>query len=339
MAMKFLYPQYFKLLLLLLALSPLWLFYLWSKHKTRLSIGYSRPLRNISYSSSLKKELVRIILLNLVLTSLIFALAHPQISQEKKLAQAERMDLVFLLDTSPSMWAEDIRPSRLRRALEVIGSFAQRKLSHDRIGLVSFSAGSVILSYLTEDPNNILYYLDYLKDDTAVRLGTNLGRALKAALNVVAKEVEMDSHAALHKRVFILVSDGEDFGEELERAIDEVRSLNIRVHTIGVGSKKRVPIPIAGPTAGNGNKRKYLEDSEGNKILTRFDERTLKQIAEETGGNAYRSLTGLELENLIDEIVLEEREIKGFKKVVKHEDVYHSFLLGAFGIFLTAMLI
>ncbi len=333
--MRFLYPQYFKLFILLAVILPLWFYYLWTKYKTRLNLGVSQPLRKISHLSSVRKEFIRYILLNLVLCSLIFALAHPQWIREKGVVQLKKMDIVFLLDTSPSMRAADIAPSRLERAMEVIGSFSHKKPPYDRIGLVSFSSGSLILSYLTEDPSNILYYLNYLRDETTVSLGTNIGQGLENGLAIFTKELEVNPGAVYHKRVFILVSDGEDHGRELESAVERVKSLGIKVHTIGIGSNGGAPIPIAWE---NG-RVSYLEDEEGNRILSRFDEGILRWIAQETGGNAYRSFTGEELEGKFAEIALKEREIEGFKKITVYKDAYQEFLLVALGFFLTSMLL
>ena len=332
--MLFLYPEYLKLLFLLIALLPFWLYYLSTKRKTRLSLGDSPPLRRISHLSSLGRDGLRYSLVNLVLAAITFALAHPQWTREKRVSEPRKMDIVFLLDTSPSMRAQDIQPSRLERALEVIGSFSRKKLPHDRLGLVSFSGDSLILSYLTEDSTNIHYYLDYLRGDTALSMGTNIGRALKNGLTVMAKELEVDPASVLHKRVFILVSDGEDHGKELEGALEQVKRFGIKVHTIGIGSPEGAAIPIAW----DGERVKYLEDQGGNRIISQFDERTLRWVAEESGGNSYRSFTGQELEKTFAEIVLTERDIEGFKKVVEYEDVYQGFLWAAFGFFLAAML-
>ncbi|MBI2090485.1 MAG: VWA domain-containing protein [Deltaproteobacteria bacterium] len=332
--MRFLQPQYLKLFLLLAALFPLWLCFLYIKHKTRVSLGHSRPLRKISRLSPLWHDFGRYLLLNLVLAGLIVALAHPQRIREKRVTQPKRLDIVFLLDTSPSMRAQDVPPSRLERALEVIGSFAHKKLSDDRVALVSFAGASLILSYLTEDPNNILYYLDYLRSDTAPSYGTNIGRALKNGLTVITKELEVRPQAARYRRVFVLVSDGEDHGKELESALRDIKRSGIKVHTIGIGSKEGAPIPIAKE---NGAVL-YLEDEQGVKIMSRFDEGTLRQVAEESGGNAYRTFTGHDLERIIAEIVLKERAVEGLKKVVDYEDLYHPFLLAALGAFFVAVL-
>lgn len=333
--MRFLQPHYLKLFFLLIAILPLWLYSLYTKYKTRRSLGNSRPLKKISRFAPVWRDGGRYLLLNLVLATLVLALAHPQRIREKKVTQPKRMDIVFLLDTSPSMRAQDVPPSRLERALDVIGRFSHKKLPDDRVALVSFAEASLILSYLTEDPNNILYYLDYLKSDKTPSYGTNIGRALKNGLTVITKELEVRPQAAGHQRVFILLSDGEDHGRELESAIRDVKRSGIKVHTIGIGSKEGAPIPIAWE---NGNIR-HLEDERGNKIISRFDEATLQRLAEETGGHAYRSFTGHELDSIIAGIVLKERPIEGLKKTIDYEDLYHNFLLAGLGAFFAAMLI
>ena len=183
--MRFLQPQYLKLFFILAGLVPLWFYFLSTKRRTRLSLGHQRPRKRISRPSPMWKDIGRYLLLNLVLATVIVALAHPQRIREQKITQPKRTDIVFLLDSSPSMRAQDIPPSRLERAVEVIGSFAHKKLTDDRVALVTFAETSLILSYLTDDPNNILYYLDYLKFDTTLSYGTNIGRALKNGLTVI----------------------------------------------------------------------------------------------------------------------------------------------------------
>jgi Ca-activated chloride channel family protein len=333
--MKFLHPEYFKLFYLLAALLPCWLYFLYYKRRTRHLLGVGRALTHMSRFASVRKDLLRCLLVNLVMAALIAALAHPQWMREQKIPQPGVVDLVFLLDTSPSMRAGDIQPSRLGRALDVMGSFVRTKLPQDRIGLVSFAGTSMIVSYLTEDANNIHYYIDYLKDDATINHGTNIGRGLRNGLTVVKKETELTPETAQHKKIFILLSDGEDHGSELDAALAEVKQQGIKVHTIGVGSRDGAPIPI-------GYERErpiYLEDDKGNQIISRFDEQTLQWIAETTGGKFYRSFSGLELEKSLAEIVLGAREITGFHKTTEFQDLHHAVLMGAAGIFLVALLL
>lgn len=274
-------------------------------------------------------------MVNLLLAALIFALAHPQKVRETQRAFSKPADVVFLLDISPSMRATDVHPSRLERAAAVIAAFSRNNQFYDRVGLVSFSSTSLILSYLTNDFNNLLFYLDYLKEKTFHSMGTNIGHALKNSLTIVTKDLDATPENVHRKIIFILISDGEDHGEELGEAIEEVRRLGIRVHTIGIGSKEGAPIPISSE---NGN-RFFMEDPSGNKIISRFEEHTLQRIAEQTGGKTYRTFTGYELEDVFAKIVHNEREVKGVIRAVEHEDAYYAFLLAAFGIFLATMLI
>ncbi|MGH7831113.1 MAG: hypothetical protein ACREP8_13155, partial [Candidatus Binatia bacterium] len=113
-----------------------------------------------------------------------------------------------------------------------------------------------------------------------------------------------------------------------------VKRSGVRVHTIGIGSIEGAPIPIAKEQ----EPPIYLEDNQGSKVIARFDERTLRWIAEATGGKFYRSFSGKELEAAFSEIALVEREITGFKKVVEYQDFYRGFLIAALGIFLTTLL-
>lgn len=331
----FLQPDYFKLFFLLAAALPLWLYYFFAKRSARARLGTGRPLYAVSHLHALWRDVARYLLGNLALAALVFALAHPQMKIEKPVPQPEKMDVVILLDTSPSMLAEDIPPSRLERALEIIGRFARTKPPQDRIGLVSFSSASLILSYLTEDPANVIYYVNYLKADSSFNPGTNIGRALRSGLAVFSREAEIHPEAARHKKLFILISDGEDHGDELESALGEVRRQKIRVHTIGIGSLEGAPIPLARE---NGVTR-YVEDARGNKVLSRFDERALRWMAEVTGGSAHRSFTGQELDGFLQDIVGEERRIEGFKKVIEYEDAYRWFLMAGFGLLFLRLLI
>lgn len=332
--MRFLQPDYLYLLLLLAVLFPLWLYR--TARLRRARHAASAPVRRLSLPSSTRADVAIFFCMALALTSLVMALAHPQWVHDTITPQLKKMDLVFLIDTSPSMRAEDIRPTRLDRALEVIAGFCERKPEHDRIGLVAFTGGSVILSYLTEDPNNIRYYLNYLHNDRVQRLGTNIGRALNNGLTVLSKEKEINPQAVQNKRVFILISDGEDHGAELNSAVNNVRNAGVKVHTIAVGSRQGAPIPM---TWDEGAPSRYLLDAKGEAVISYLDERSLQHLAQETGGNAYRAFTGRELPDMLTRIVETEREIEGFKQTVEFRNLYQEFLFAAFGLFLTAILI
>jgi Ca-activated chloride channel family protein len=333
--MKFLHPENLKLFFLLIAVLPCWVYFLITKRRSRRILGVAGALTRISRFSSTSRDAFRCLLLNAAMAALIIALAHPQMVRGRTVPQPGVLDVIFLLDTSPSMKATDIQPSRLARALSVIGGFSRAKLEQDRVGLVSFAGVSMIISYLTQDPDNILYYLDYLREDRTLSHGTNIGGGLRNALTIVQKDAELNPETRRNKRVFILLSDGEDHSEDLDLSINAVRGEKIKVHTVGVGSAEPVPIPIDY----EGGRPVYLEDGEGKQIMTSFNERTLQWIAERTGGRFQRSLSGFELEKTFNEIVRKERDVTGVRRVVEYDDFYHEFLLAAAGMLLLALLI
>jgi Ca-activated chloride channel family protein len=113
-----------------------------------------------------------------------------------------------------------------------------------------------------------------------------------------------------------------------------VSEAGIKVHTIGIGSLEGAPIPIGFEQG----RQVYLKDDKGRRIITRFDDKTLQWIAQKTGGKFQRSWTGFEIEKAFSEIVLKEREVTGFSKIVEYQDFYHEFLVAAVGIFLTTIL-
>ncbi len=96
------------------------------------------------------------------------------------------------MDASPSMNTQDVWPSRIERAKEVIHQFVQRETEVVRFGLVSFSESSVILSYLTSDPQNLLFYLDFLRPDRRILYGTDIGVALSSGLQVLEKHEQRE---------------------------------------------------------------------------------------------------------------------------------------------------
>jgi Ca-activated chloride channel family protein len=252
--------------------------------------------------------------------ALAFAALRPQILLAERIPDFERQDLVIMLDRSASMRAHDIRPSRFTRAtLEIRNFLRQKPEAIDRVGLVSFADASLILSYLTSDPGNLFFYLDYIDGDPHAYFGTNIGAALTSALEVVHKDNRPT------RKVFLLISDGEDYGNELTKALAVFRGDGLRVHCIGIGSDEAVPIPLLDAEG----RETVLRDDNGRIVKTTFSEATLRQIASFTGGRYYRSTTGTEMVAAIDEIVRGERRLLGWKKTTDYRDVYPASLAAA----------
>jgi len=246
-----------------------------------------------------------------------FALVRPQALLAARVPDFERQDVVFVLDRSASMRAHDVSPSRFRRATAEIRAFLRDKPDTiDRVGLVGFADASVVLSYLTGDVDSILFYLDWIDDDPTALLGTNIGAALRSAREVAQKD---DRRTA---KIFLLVSDGEDYGAELDDALATFRTESRRVHCIGIGSDDEVPVPLRQADG----QEVPLRDDAGRIVTTKFAESTLRQIASTTGGRYVRSRTGGELARSIADIVRGERRVVGWRATTEYRDVYRAGL-------------
>lgn len=332
--MKFLRPENLNAgwLLLLLAIWPLYA--LRSLLHARRRLG-GAGLAATSRPTSLLRRGLKHAAAVAVVACLALALARPMTVTERRVAEMRRMDVVLLLDTSPSMRARDIPPSRLVRATEVIDDFVRKKVPDDRFGLVSFADNSLVLSYLTGDPSNALFYMDYLRGQTELRYGTNLGAALRGGLQVISRQQEIETASKKNKKVFILLSDGEDHGVELEEQINATARLGIPVYCVGIGSRQGAFIPLTDEKG----KTTYLTGSDGSRLLTTFSEDTLRHIARKTGGQYYRAETGQEMSQAFSDIFLRTREIESYRRLREPQEQYLNFLAVAFGLFLLRVLI
>jgi Ca-activated chloride channel homolog len=256
----------------------------------------------------------------LAAAAIVFALTRPQVLLAHRVPDYERQDLIIMLDRSVSMHARDILPSRFSRAtLELRNLLRQKPEGVDRIGLVGFADSSLVLSYLTGDVESVLFYLDWLDGESSTLFGTNIGAALKSAVDVAKKD-----DRPTRKR-FLLVSDGEDYGTGLTAALDALRAEGYRVDCIGIGSAQAVPIPLT-PSGGEDS---YLRDDAGRRVTTKFEEATLVRVAATTGGRYVRSATGTELARAIGEVVKGDRRILGWRSATDYRDLYPVVLAAA----------
>jgi Ca-activated chloride channel family protein len=243
----------------------------------------------------------------------VFALVRPQMPLTTRVAQYEREDLVIMLDRSASMRAHDVMPSRFTRATDEIRDFIRNKPDNiDRVGLVGFAGSSVILSYLTKDLDTVAFYLDWIESDPQTLLGTDIGAALKNAREVVAKDDRKT------RKIYVVLSDGEDYGNQLTQEIAVFRSSGQHVNSIGIGSDNDVPVPIIQPDG----KETELRDDDGRIVRTKFEEGTLRRIAIETGGRYVRSREAGDLTRALQEIEAGERKVVGWRTTTEYQDLY-----------------
>lgn len=318
--MRFLEPEMARFLLALPpALGFFWLF-VRAKRSFRQQASIGPVLQALSRLSGGRRDAALLAATVVALGSLVLATMRPQLFMESRRPEYERQDLVLILDRSASMGAQDVRPSRFRRATLEIKTFLEQKPEGiDRVGLVGFAGTSLILSHLTRDMGSLFYYLDWIEEDREPHFGTDIGKALASARELARKDTRPT------KKIFLVVSDGDDQGRELAQQLSELRAERTRVHCIGIGSERETPIPILRPDGA----AELLQDERGELLLTRFDEATLRRIAAQTEGRYFRSTSGRELAQAMREVVRQERRLLGYKAKAEYRDLHRVALMAA----------
>jgi len=199
----------------------------------------------------------------------IFAAARPQWGQRDEVVYSRGRDLIILLDVSRSMLASDVHPNRLQRArIDLVDLIAE--LRGDRAGLIAFRGGAIELCPLTTDYAYIKMALDAAGPDSAPRGETDIGKAIRVALETY--ETESGAHKAL-----ILVSDGEDLKGDAIKAARVAAEQGITIFTVGLGSEEGAQIPDANQSGG-------VAVHKGSSVITRLDNEALYEISRITGG-------------------------------------------------------
>jgi Ca-activated chloride channel homolog len=279
-----------------------------------------RGAARMSRRSGPRRDVAVMCLAALSLVLLVGAMTRPQFRREARLPVFAKRDLVLLLDRSISMAARDIRPSRFSRAIAELRNFLAKKPEGiDRVALVAFAGTSVVLSYPTNDVASLDFYLEWLRDDHTPLFGTDISGALVSAMTVIKRDPQAVPP------VIVVVSDGDDDTARVETAAAAVTRAGVRIHAIGIGSERSVPMPVAT----TGGSEEFLRDDDGQLLLTKFDERTLQHLAALTGGQYFRSTTGGELAAALDRIASVERPQVAWRTTVDYRDVYRILLAAA----------
>jgi len=224
------------------------------------------------YSQS--KYTLKFVLLMSALVLLIVSLANPLMGSKVEKVQRRGVDLVIALDVSNSMNAEDIQPSRLKRAKQSINRLLDR-LQNDRIGLVIFAGSAHLQLPLTSDYGAARMFVDVITTDDIANQGTAIGVAIEMAMNAFD-----DDNSRKNNRAIIVISDGEDHEDHAIEAARAARNRGIIVHTIGMGLPEGAPIP----RYANNRRVGYMHDRRGNLVLTKLNEQMLRDIATAGGG-------------------------------------------------------
>ena len=303
----------------LLLIPILIIFFVFTAFKKRKSLdmfGDRLILEKLLASKSIAKDRAKRVLIIIGIAFLILALSRPQIGTRLTMAKRRGVDILIAMDTSSSMRARDIKPSRLEKAKLEVSSLID-KLKGDRVGILTFAGNSFIQCPLTLDYNAVKMFLNIIEPGMMPKPGTAIGDAIKTSQSAFIKKERR------HK-VLILLTDGEDHDTNPVEAAEEAKKEGIIIYTIGIGTKKGEPIPMVDES---GKRTGYKKDKHGEIVMSRLDEATLQKIALITDGKYYHATPReFELDKIYSEINNMEKKELSSRLFTQYEDRFQYFL-------------
>jgi len=258
----------------------------WARRRALTSAARSdRLARKLAGGLSLSRVAARTALGAAGLLLLSLALLRPQVGERAAFVKRKGIDLVVALDASRSMLARDVLPTRLDRAKLELSALFDR-LRGDRVGLVAFAGEAFVQCPLTSDYGAAKLFLRAIDPEAMPSQGT----ALAAALDTAAGMFRAAEHGAKTK-VVLLLTDGEDHDGNVAAAASRLAQEGVRVYSLGIGSPTGTPIPLVDR---HGKVVGYRKDREGQTVITRLEDRQLRELAAATSGR-YVAAAGSDL--------------------------------------------
>jgi Ca-activated chloride channel family protein len=285
------------------------------KKKALSRFGEPSLIADLFPDASLSRPYVRFILLIIACCFFIFGICGPQIGTKLEEVKRKGVDVVIALDVSNSMNAEDIRPTRLERAKQAIYRLID-KMKGDRIGLIVFAGQAYVQLPITTDYGAAKLFLQTVNSDIVPTQGTAIGSAIDLSVKSIGDSITKNT-------AIIVITDGENHEDDAIEAAKEAAKKGIIVHAIGMGSPGGGPIPIYH----NGVRSGFMQDEEGNTVVSKLDPDLLQSLADAGKGKFVRATNNDDgLEIIMKEINSMEKKEFGAKMFTDYEDQYQYFI-------------
>jgi len=300
-------------------LIPAYIWCFWQKAKALRILACNEMLKKINVSVSLKKQILKALLLIAGFISITIALTEPKWNPQAQRIKRQGRDVCILLDTSRSMLAEDIKPNRLERSKIAIRDLLET-LKGDRIAIVTFAGNSTVKCPLTQDYAFVRMALADISTESSSRGGTMIGDAIRKATEEV-----FDKQSREYKDI-ILITDGEDHDSFPVQAAEKAAADGIRIIAVGLGDEDQGSrIPITGP-----NGEKTFLKYQGEEVWSKVDGDMLREVVYATDGGKYLSVepgTTLDLGQIYESLIAsaEKRQLES-TTMLKYDEKFQIFV-------------
>lgn len=286
-----------------------YLLYVWRLYRVALAL-------NLSF----KRVIIKTVIRTSYFVLLLIALLAPSFGEAQKEIQTIGKDIYIAVDLSQSMDAIDIQPSRLEKLKYELKNLVA-ELSSDRIGLIIFSSEAFVQCPLTYDQSALNLFIETLNTGLVPNTSTDFAAPLRLILKKFTDDAENLNDNKPYTRVMILLSDGEDFGEETDDLVADVKTADIKVFTVGLGTVEGGKIPF---------RKSFKKNSTGREVITKLEADKLKEIATNTNGKYFElSNEKNEIQQLITSVKKIQGELRDTRKVDVAHNKYQYFLFVA----------
>jgi Ca-activated chloride channel family protein len=299
---------------------------LW-KRKTKRLYASAELLRRLSPDQSRFKAVLKLVVLAMAVVCFCVALVNPKVGTKLETVKREGVDIVFAIDVSKSMLAEDVAPNRLKKAQQLTAQIINNLVS-DRVGIIAYAGKAVPQLPITTDYAAAKMFLQNMNTDMLSSQGTAIDEAIQLSRTYF-------NDAEQTNRVLVIISDGEDHKDLSLDVAKAAAKEGIKIFTIGVGSEKGGPIPLKR----DGVIMRYKKNQKGETVITKLNSKTLASIADETNGLFIQGQNTKQVTGKIAEILnkLEKKEFEA-KEFSEFKDQFQWFLgLGLFFLILDVL--
>lgn len=321
-------PQYLYLLVLPILLWAAYLYFRSWRNKIQEQFADTTLFYQINPYRSKRKSVIKLILRLFGLSALIVGLINPKVGSRIETVTRKGVDVVFAIDVSKSMLAEDIAPSRILKAKQIL-SKAIDELVNDRIGIIVYAGKAYAQLPLTTDYTAAKMFLRTINTDMVPTQGTDIGNAVEMALSYFESGKEQN-------RVLFILSDGESHEEGALEASELASDNGILIHAIGLGTLEGGPIPIKL----NGIIKGYKKDNQDKVVVTKMDPAMLQQLALSTNGNFTDGINTKETIEFIKTSIAKMEQVESETEMyTDYEDQFQWFLALALFFFILDLIL